>query len=157
MLVQLTKNTGKPHIIKYTRDNGTATWMQADDFFVMHDLSHYAIETVLGYKTAFNGMLNNGMGIRDFEDREKRKAMEVTAEAMYAENMANLFLAEIGQGDFEDFNAMQQETFTSFARQYPGIVLPLEKIREIRNFLRQLLAQWNQLTPGETLALSFSL
>jgi hypothetical protein len=108
--IQLTKNTGKPHIIKYIRDNGTPRGCTVMIFLCRHDLSHYAIETIIGYATAFNGMLNGGMDIKDFENREKRMAMQVTAEALYAENMSNLFLTEILQGEFEDFNAVQQQS-----------------------------------------------
>jgi hypothetical protein len=157
MMIQFTKNTGKPHIIKYIRDNGTETWMPSDDFFVRHDLSHYAIEKILGYRTAFNGMLNNGMNIKDFENREKRAAMCITEEALYAENMANLFLVEIAQGGFDDFNTVQQQTFTSFNKQFPAITLTEEKINRIRIYLRQLLLQWNDLPAGSTLELEFNL
>jgi hypothetical protein len=40
-------------------------------------------------------MLNDGMDIKDFEDKEKRmRGLQVTDEACYAENMSNLFLTE---------------------------------------------------------------
>jgi len=113
MLLQLTKNNNKPHIIKYIRDNATTTWMYCDVFFVRHDLSHYAIEKTLGYTTAFNGMKNNGTDIKNFEHREKGKAMHNTDEAWYAENMANFFLIEIAQGQLDDFNTVQQGAFES--------------------------------------------
>ena len=51
MEMRITKNIDKPHIILYERNNGSHTWMYADEFFVMHDLSHYALENKLGYKT----------------------------------------------------------------------------------------------------------
>jgi hypothetical protein len=156
MLFQLTKNTGKPHIIKYIRDNGTSTWMYSDDFFVQHDLSHYAIEKTMGYKTAFNGMLNSGMDIKDFENREKRMAMNVTAESFYAENLANLFLMEVVQGDFEDFNAVQQQASGTSQQKFPVMALPAETINQVRSYLRQLLQQWNELPAGETMELIFS-
>jgi hypothetical protein len=130
--------------------------MYADDFFVRHDLSHYALESVMQYKTAFNGMLNNGMDIKDFEDKEKRAQLNVTDEARYAENMANLFLIEIGQGEFADFNKIQQEAFVSFNDKLPVITLPIEKIKETRNFLKQLLEQWSALPVSKTLELTFS-
>lgn len=155
MQIRITKNTGKPHIIKYIRDNGTETWMQADDFFVRHDLSHYAFESIMQYKTAFNGMLHSGMDIRDFEDREKRAMLNITAEAWYAENMANLFLIEIEQGEFADFNTVQQQAFVSFNDRFPVIHLPEEKITATRNFLRNLLQQWKEIPIGQTLALTF--
>src|ERR1700679_3535377 len=102
MQLRFTKNSGKPHVLLYRRDDRTETWMSAGEFFVRHDLSHYAIEKTLGYTTAFMGMLNNGMDIKDFEDRDKRLRIPLTAEGIYAENMANLFLMEIAQGGMED-------------------------------------------------------
>ena len=157
MRILFTKNTGKQNVIKYIRDNETETWMYCDDFFIRHDLSHYALEKILGYKTAFNGMLNAGMDIRDFDDKEKRAKLSVTAEAWYAENMANLFLIEIAQGKFADFNEVQQAAFVSFNQQYPPIRLQEDEIAAVRKYLSELLAQWNGLPAGETLELSFIL
>ncbi len=156
MQIQLTKNTGKSHVIRYIRDNGTQTWMYSDDFFVRHDLSHYALEKIMGYKTAFNGMINTGMDIRDFENKEKRAAMRVTDEAWYAENMANFFLVEIAQGLFDDFNMVQQAALISFNRHSPIITIPEEKISGIRSYLRELLENWKALPSGERLELSFT-
>lgn len=157
MLIRITRHSNKPHTIKYIRDNGTETWMPADDFFVRHDLSHYALEKILGYRTAFNGMLNNGMGIKDFEDRTKRAQILVTDEATYAENMANLFLGETVQGEFPDFNAVQQETYAAMKTNYAAITLPVEKIKAIRSYLRELLQQWDSLPEGNSLELTFNL
>ena len=43
MEMRVTKNAGKPHIILYKRNDGSQTWMQAEYFFVMHELIHYAV------------------------------------------------------------------------------------------------------------------
>ena len=155
MIIQLTKNGAKPNIIKYIRDNGTETWMYIDDFFVRHDISHFILESVLGYHTAFNGMINQGMDIRDFENKEKRAALAVTDEAYYAENLANLFLIEIVQGEFSDFNTVQQDAFVSWNNQFPEICLADDKITQIRFQLRELLHQWEKLPEGEKMELIF--
>jgi hypothetical protein len=157
MLIRIKKNTGKLHNLSYTRNDGSATWIQGDDFLVRHDLAHYAIESVLRYRTAFNGMVNNGMDIKDFEDKEKRSRMAITVEAVYAENFANLFLAETTQGNFEDFNAEQRDAFVSFSNQYDPVTLTQESIKSIRRDLRQILQQWVELPVGETLALTFTI
>lgn len=157
MQLNITKNTGKPHILSYTRDDGSVTWMYSDDFFTRHDLSHYAIETIMEYRTAFYGMLNDGMDIGDFEDREKRLLIPMTDEARWAENMANLFLMETTQGTFPDFNEVQQNTGrSSFGDQYLLMTLSPDQIEGIRNRLRQLLAEWDALPVGETLTLTFT-
>ena len=157
MELQITKNTGKPHIILYKRNNGTETWIQADDFFVRHDLSHYAIEKTLQYSTAFMGMLNNGMDIRDFENREKRNKLTVTKEAWYAENMANLFLIEIAQGKFQDFNTISASAFANMALEKEPPNLAAESIDTIRNYLEELLNRWENLPVGQTMFLNFEL
>ena len=155
MLLRITKNYGKPHIILYRRDDGSETWMYADDFFVRHDLSHYCLEKNLGYTRAFMGMLNQGMDVKDFEDRAKRKQITVTREALYAENMANLFLIEITQGNFENFNLMSKESFESWNKEYPAPVLLENEINMIRGSLRDLLRSWHQLPAGNTMELLF--
>ena len=76
---------------------------------------------------------------------------------LYAENMANLFLTEISQGLFEDFNKVQQQTFQSVNRTYPLISLSDAIIQTIRTYLGQLLLQWKVLASGNTLELTFKL
>ena len=157
MLLRITKHTGKATIISYQRNDGTETWMQADDFFVRHDLSHYAIEKTLGYTSAFMGMLNNGMGIMDFEDRDKRLQMTITNEAWYAENMANLFLMEVVQGELDNFNEVSANAFSKMGKAFPAPVLSDAQIRSIRNCLKGLLQNWNQLPAGQTMQLTFEI
>ncbi len=130
--------------------------MHADDFFVLHDLSHFALEKTLGYQTAFMGMLNRGMDLKDFEDREKRKLMEVTDEAVYAENMANLFLMEISQGNFDNLNQVFQYAFKPMNKNLPPPVLTEKEIASARNYLKKLITQWKALSVNGTLYLDYN-
>jgi hypothetical protein len=155
MLLQITRHTGKPQIISYQRDDGTATWMKADNFFVQHDISHYAIEKTLGYTGAFMGMLNSGMDIRDFEDREKRLRLTVTREACYAENMANLFLIDAVNGNFDNFNEVLAASFVNMQQAFDAPVLTNTEVDAVRQCLKDLLTQWTALAPEETMILHF--
>ena len=157
MVLQITKNTGKPHLLSYERDNGSKTWMHASDFFVRHDLSHYALEKTLRYSAAFMGMLNNGMDIHDFENREKRLQMNISKEAWYAENMANLFLIEIAQGRFDDFNTVSKQAFETMNRDIPAPVLTEDELHATRNYLHELLTAWSKLSAGQTMTLTFEI
>ena len=157
MEMRVTKNTDKPHIILYERNDGSQTWMCADEFFVMHDLSHYALEKKLGYKAGFMGMLNDGINIKDFEDREKRRTMIVSKEGAYAENMANLFLIETYQGNFENFNIVSKQVFESTWKNFPSPDLSDKDIDDIRKYLKTLLKEWNQLPAGKTMTLKFEI
>lgn len=157
MELLITKNSGKPHIIKYRRYNHSETWMPADDYFVRHDLSHFAIETMLGYKDAFMGMLNNGMDIKDFEDREKRKKIAMTQAACYAESTANLFLMETTDGKLAAFNEVATTAFKTAFPQWSPPTLSNQQVEAIRIYLKQLLAQWQELPLGATLVLTIDL
>ena len=103
------------------------------------------------------GMLNSGMDIKDFEDREKRKKMIVTKEGAYAENMANLFLIETRQGNFENFNNVSKQAFESTWKNFPSPDLSDENIDSVRNYLKKLLKEWNQLRVGKTMVLKFEI
>lgn len=154
MELRISKSSGNLHTIVYKRSDASEFWQRSDDFFIRHDLSHFAIEKILGFKTAFMGMINNGMGARDFEDREKRKIMIISSEAWYAENMANLFLMEITQGELENFNLVSQDAFRTMKLPIPLPVFGNEEINSIRTCLRQLLKQWSRLPVNETMILT---
>lgn len=129
--------------------------MPSDEFFVRHDLSHYAIEKTLGYRKAFLGMLSDGMDINAFQDRNTRLKLEVSTEAGWAENMANLFLMETAQGELNDFNSVLAESFVRIgAADSPVSLTPVE-VGEIRSLLKRLLADWAALPAGQTMILDF--
>ena len=100
------------------------------------------------------GMINQGMGANDFEDREKRKKLQITAEGWYAENTANLFLIEVAQGEWEDFNTVSQSAFGKMELPITPPVLTNEEIINIGTYLRQILQQWNLLPVNETMILN---
>src|SRR5580698_1591713 len=128
MQLRISKYSDKPHTLLYRRDDGTETWMASEEFFVRHDLSHYAIEKKLGYRKAFLGMLNEGMDIKAFEDRDTRLQLQVSAEAGWAENMANLFLMETAQGEVNDFNKVLTEAFVRIGAAVGPTYLSEEEI-----------------------------
>jgi hypothetical protein len=153
MKLQFTKNKDKPHVITYYRDNGSNTWMKADEYFVLHDLSHFAIEKNLDYKTAFYGMINRGMELEDFADRVKRNSMTLTNEAWYAESMANIFLMEIMQGETGQFNSIQQQAFREMGRDIDVLDLDDATIARVREYLKALIQQWKKMDDGDALQL----
>jgi hypothetical protein len=65
--IQIKKRANSKHIISYVRDGLETYWIEADNFLVLHDICHFAIETTLEYKTAFWGLVNSGINPSDFE------------------------------------------------------------------------------------------
>ena len=156
MNIQFTKKKDRKHTITCCRNDGTVTWMQVDDFFIFHDLMHYAVETTLQYKNAFYGMLAAGTNITDFELPKEQRPFNITPEAFNAECIVNLALVEFSQGRVEDFNkalkdSYEKSEFTNEAPQFDHAA-----IEQVHASFAALVLQWNTLPFGESLNLPFS-
>jgi hypothetical protein len=128
--------------------------------FPAHDLTHYAVETVLGYRHGFYGLLADGWEIADFTPPWPRGP--VPAEAREAELVVGVF----------DMERLAGGTWTAAElREHGGrfagtgraarerVALPMlddEAIAGVRAARAALFARWAAVPPGETLALPFT-
>ena len=68
--IQLVKEKDGQSPARCHRADGTTTWQRNDgargSFFVVHDLTHYAVETILGHRRGFWGMVADGWNVTDF-------------------------------------------------------------------------------------------
>lgn len=154
MKIQFQKKDNQ-HVISYIRGDHSNYWFIANDFLVLHDLSHFAIEKTLGYQHAFWGLIKSGIHPPDFEDSEKRKQLMLSNEAWYAECMANLFLMELTQGEFYDFNDVFSSSLSTTNPEIIVVSFESEVINKIRKFYKQLVIQWQNTIEGESLILDF--
>ena len=64
LTIKFTKRRDGTVISRFERADGTATWQRKDgpqaSFFAAHDLTHYALETTLGYRRGFYGLVAEG-------------------------------------------------------------------------------------------------
>ena len=155
MKIQIKNRANSKHIISYVRDGLETYWIEADNFLVLHDLCHFAIETTLGYKTAFWGLVNSGINPSDFEDKEKRDRLNLSNEAWYAEHLANLFLIEYSQGTFENINEVFKQCMLEHNPSIAIIQFSDTEIEAIRTSLHQLINSWNMVEDGNFLTLEF--
>lgn len=155
MEISFTKNSGKSHIISCRRNDGTVTWMQNSSFFITHDLCHYAMETKLGLKKAFYGMLAAGTDINDFELPKDQRTFPLTEEAILAEQMVNLLTIEYSQGRIENFVSMLNEICHRDTNLSNLPDIKTETLDEIRNLYNVLMNRWILLPEEETMILKF--
>ncbi len=155
MKVRFQKNKATKNVITFVRDNQTITWTKADDFLVLHDLSHYTIEKTLNYTTAFYGMINSGATIKDFEDKVIRDKMNLTNEAWYAETLANLILIEHTQTTFENLNETFREALNQTNPNIPFMAISVTDIEKIRALYSQLIKNWKLLPENQSMELDF--
>lgn len=155
MEISFKKRAGRKNIISYQRAVLPDHWLEADDFLILHDLSHYAIETQLGYQSAFWGLIKSGVNPIVFENKQARDQLLISNEAWYAECLANLFLIELTQGIFDNFNAVFQESVNQMNKNIPVLLLTVEQINGIRHYYQQLVHTWKDLAHEQAMVLSF--
>jgi hypothetical protein len=151
----LKKKSPAKHVVTYLREGFPDYWMFADDFLVLHDLSHFAIEKTLQYESAFWGLVKQGINPEVFENKAQRDQLSLSNEAWYAEHLANLFLMELSQGPFEN---IQEVLASTIGQTHPQLPLPTysdEMIETIRVYYKKWVEAWRALPPNESLAIHF--
>ena len=156
MLIRIKKGRDGPNVFVCTRDDGSVTMQhQRQPFFAGHDLTHYAVETVLGH-AGFYTLLAQGWSLDDFSPPYPRGRISLDAEL--SERVVGLLDLERASGvimSADDANASIRE---HYARQGITSELPLlteEQLAAIRRRRGELLAHWSGLAPGEAIELTF--
>jgi hypothetical protein len=152
--ISFTKRENNDHIISCKRNDGSVTWMHNSPFFITHDICHYALESTLHLKKAFCGLVAAGTDIKEFDLPRDKRAVQLTDEAIFAEQMVNLLTIEYSQGIIENFIVTIKDVCSK-----SGIKIMPEmnedQLQETRNLYRQLMNKWNLLLQEETMNLIF--
>ncbi len=150
MQVHFKKDAEGNFILHCIRNDGTSTWQKYSKnvlFQVEHDLIHFAVETILGFKDAFYGILASGKDISWFEQAEASgKKPRVGLQGMYG---------EIFSGELQRLKNNDQfvESLPAILEQYklPPWSLTLDQIKSIRAKAAHWLERWKQSESGITL------
>lgn len=155
MEISFSKKADDKSIIACKRKDGTSTWMHSDPFFILHDICHYAVETVLNLKNSFYGMLASGIDINDFELPKEMRTVEFTPEAIWTEQFVNLLAIEHRQGEVDTFIDTLKEI--SAKNNIIGIQINLDnsQLNQVRSLSKKLVEDWQLLPVGKTITLNF--
>ena len=154
MEILITKNTSKDHILSCKRKDGTVTWTRVSNFFILHDLCHYTIETCLLLKKAFFGMLASGTDITEFDLPKDQRTIELTPEALFAEHLVNLVVIDHTQGRMDNLLEIFKETYNDASGNLLNRIKE-EKLQAIRDNYAALLQKWKVVPETESLKLIF--
>jgi len=155
--IQFKKKADGSSVLACTRPDGSSTWQRRrGDFFVLHDLTHYAVETVLDLRYGFYGLLAEGWQIPDFGERSIPEHAQY--EAALAEAISGLLDQERGTGVVQDDAAFNDALRAVLAQMEHVLKRPLtaEELDAIRGRLLDLTGRWTRLEPGTEMELSFS-
>ena len=160
MLIRIKKKTDGSAALSCVRDDGSVTWQRQEGiqgrFFPLHDLTHYAVETVLGHRRGFYGLVAAGWDLTDFGQPWPRGPLP--PEALGSELLVGFLDRERAAGGEEwratEFNAT---AVTYFAQHGVGdsCVVTEADLRSVRVRIRELFARWDALPAGEALELHF--
>ncbi|MBV9849884.1 MAG: hypothetical protein JO250_09450 [Armatimonadetes bacterium] len=156
MTIRLTRGKDGPDTLTCVRDDGSCTWQPSSEFFARHDLIHYAVETTLGYKSAFFGLVAVGRDLDSFGTKNGVKDV-YTDEEGWAESLVGLLQwPSVGGGPPLDDEALEDMLQTACANgKTPTPAVTPQQLARIRADVSALHRHWERVPPGESLELRF--
>jgi hypothetical protein len=161
MTIRIKKGTDDRTALTCTRADGTTTWQRLEAgqarFFPHHDLTHYAVETVLGFRQGFYGLVSAGWGLADFGSPWPRG--KIPPQANISEMIVGFFDLERRQGErgsADDLNRMLAE-YCAEKGLPPERLLTEEDLAAVRAMRAELFARWAAVERGDALEVVFDL
>jgi hypothetical protein len=159
LLVQLTKRADGATVLRCVRADGSTTWQRQERqharHFPLHDLAHYAVETELGFRGGFYGLIAEGWDIEDTTGKGARGPLP--PEAIVVEYVVGALDVERAGGSewsAEDFNAQAANYFAGKGSPAPRPLSDAD-LSCVRSRIAELHALWWELPAGETLELRY--
>lgn len=159
LTIRIKKKPDGSGAISCTRADGTVTWQTQErnaGFFSYHDLTHYAVETVLNHQRGFFGLVAEGWDFEDFGTPWPHGPIPADADpselivgAMDAQRASN------SEWSTEEVNHHLTAALQTFAAGAVGRTLTDVELRAIRRRMHELFAGWEAVAPGGSLELPF--
>jgi hypothetical protein len=157
--VRFTRRADGAVVFELRRPDGTTTWQKRTgstaEFFAVHDLTHYAVESELGFRRAFYGLVADGWDLTDFGTPWPRGPMP--PDALPAEFIVGCFDTARAAGSpltAADCNHAAAAYFAAAGRPVP---VTDDELARVRDVVADLVWRWHALPLGDSLELSFAL
>ncbi|MDP9203489.1 MAG: hypothetical protein M3P26_16400 [Gemmatimonadota bacterium] len=159
IVIRIKKGADGRTSLSCTRADGTTTWQRQEGgqavFFPRHDLTHHAVETVLGHRRGFYGLVAAGWDLSDFGTPWPRG--KLPKDANLAEMIVGFFDRERASGQMATAEELNEHLAT-FCEEN-GLPAPEkfteEDLSRVRRKRGELFAQWDAVQPGDVLELRF--
>lgn len=159
LIIRIKKKTDGSAALSCERADSSVTWQRQDGqlgrFFPLHDLTHYAVETVLGFDQAFFGLVASGWDISQFGGELRD---QIPDEARLAESIIGFFDLERQSGErgtADDLNAHLRDFYESRNLPVPSFRITDEQVARVRERRADLFERWRTIAPGDALELTF--
>lgn len=157
--IRIKKNPDGSAALSCTRADGTTTWQrqlgQQGGFFPFHDLTHYAVETVLGLRGGFYGLIAEGWNLTDFGKPWPRGPLP--AEALLTEMIVGFLDGERAMGITRRAAELRDDVAMHHAQrgQVGDCAITDAQLERVRATRGELFARWHAVIPGGALELEF--
>jgi hypothetical protein len=162
LVIRIKKKTDGSAALSCRRADGSVTWQRQDGqqgrFFPLHDLTHYAVETVLGHARGFYGLVAAGWDLTDFGQPWPRGPLP--PDAVMSEFVVGVLDRERAAGVEWSASEFRDAAETYAAAQHGTPVtcaITDDDLRRVRAKRQELFARWAALPAGETLELIYGL
>jgi hypothetical protein len=157
MRVHMTKRPDGTGVLRCVRADGSVTWQKQRQghFFAHHDLTHFAVESTLGFTHGFYGLIAQGWDIDDTTGKGARGPLP--DEAVEVEFLVGALDAERAGETLwtpEEFNNYLTLKASGAGRHAPRALTP-ENLMRVRSRRAAWFAEWAALLSGETMVLDF--
>ena len=161
MRIELSRRADGSGTMRCVRDDGTVTWQTQRAphhaaFFALHDLTHLAVESELGFRQGFYGLVASGWEIDDTTGKGARGPLP--PEALTVEQLVGALdreRASTSPWTAEEFNELLAATAAAGRAAPMSTPLTDDMLERVRARVKELSARWAALAPGEVLALEF--
>jgi hypothetical protein len=159
LAVRITARADGGAVLHCTRSDGSVTWQRQEGrqamFFPLHDLAHFAVESVLGFRQGFFGLIADGWDIAETDGKGARGALP--REAVIVEHMVGFFDVERASGgawSAEEFRAQLAMKGLLDSGPAPDWLTD-DSLDAVRRKRRELFAQWFAVPAGSDLRVEF--
>ncbi|HTC89518.1 MAG TPA: hypothetical protein VK686_14525 [Bryobacteraceae bacterium] len=160
LLIQITKRSDGGGVLRCVRSDGSVTWQKQESrhaaFFALHDLTHFAVESTLGFKRGFFGLVAEGWDIEETTGKQARGPLP--SEAQEVEYIVGALDSERASGAIwpaADFNEQAAIHARSVGLPEPRRCTD-EELSQMRQRRAELFAEWRAVEPEKTLELRFA-
>ena len=144
--IEILKQPDGSGVLRCTRPDGSSTWQKQTRHaahFALHDLTHFAVETTLGYQHGFFGLIAEGWDVEDTTGKGSRGPLP--AEALEVERVVGLLDSERASGA-----VWTAEEFNRFSPR----ILSESELHALRSRRAELFRNWRAVPAGEKLNLN---
>ena len=155
LIIRIRKNADGSAVLSCLRPDGSVTWQRQSGihgrFFPIHDLTHYAVETILGHRRGFYGLVAEGWDVTDFGAPWPKGRIPPDADP--SELIVGFLDAERAAG--VEWPATDLNDMLRMHNAAAGWQASQGQLNDIHAMRGDLLQRWDTLPAGETLELGF--